>query len=128
MAIVYNTIQEMLAMTRSKSGSSTLPKSEDGKGVKLIAPCTAKETVRLAYRVDGKTANRMFNFFPGEIYAIGDDPILRASIDGYKVKKPYKQDLESRLKDAGIAYEVVRCKSCGGMVRKIEYNVLEVIE
>lgn len=128
MAIVYNTLQEMLAMTRSKSGSSTLPKSENGKGVKLIDPCKGKETVRLAFRVGDKVSNRLFVFYPGEVYEMKDDDLFRQSVNGYKVKKPYKQDLEDRLKDAGIAYEVVRCKSCGGMVRKLEYNVLEVIE
>lgn len=127
MAIVYNTLQEMLAMTRSKSGGKTLPKSENGKGVKLIDACNAKETIRLAYRVDDKTASRLFTFYPGEVYEIKDE-LMRSSINGYKVKKPYKAELEERLKNAGIQYEVVRCKSCGGMVRKLEYNVLEVIE
>lgn len=40
----------------------------------------------------------------------------------------YNANLEATLKNAGVPYEVVKCKSCGGRVKKIEYNQVEVIE
>lgn len=64
---------------------------------------------------------------PGKTYETDDE----AQIDYLRsntVKVRYNPAIEKTLKDAGVPYEIIRCKSCGGRVKKIEYANIEVIE
>lgn len=57
-----------------------------------------------------------------------DDPAQIKYLRENTIRVRYNANLEATLKDAGVPYEVIRCKSCGGKVKKIEYNQVEVIE
>lgn len=57
-----------------------------------------------------------------------DDPAQMKYLRENTIRVRYNANLEQTLKDAEVPYEVVRCKSCGGRVKKIEYNQVEVIE
>lgn len=64
---------------------------------------------------------------PGKLYET-DDKAQMEYIREHSVKVRYNPSIEKSLKDAGIPYEIIRCKSCGGRIRKIEYKNVEVIE
>lgn len=64
---------------------------------------------------------------PGKVYDT-DDPAQMEYIREHTERVRYNAAIEKSLKDAGIKYEVIRCKSCGGRIRKIEYKNVEVIE
>lgn len=64
---------------------------------------------------------------PGTVYET-DDPAQIDYLRNQKIKARYNPNLEQVLTDAGVPYEVIRCRSCGGRVKKIEYSQVEVIE
>ena len=64
---------------------------------------------------------------PGKTYET-HDPAQMDFLRENKIRVRYNAKLEATLKDAKVPYEVIRCKSCGGRVKKIEYNQVEVIE
>lgn len=63
---------------------------------------------------------------PGKTYET-DDEAQKKFIRENRIKVRYNANLEAILKEAGVPYEVIRCRSCGGRVRKIEYNQIEVV-
>lgn len=91
------------------------------------------ETEPVILRMYPKTVNGhvSYNHFtklePGKIYET-DDPAQMTYLREHKEKARYRAELETLLKDAGIPYEIIKCRSCGGRVRKIQYNNIEVIE
>lgn len=64
---------------------------------------------------------------PGKVYETDDEAQIQF-LKEHRERVRYNASLEDALKAAGIPYEVIRCKSCGGRVRKIEYNNVEVME
>ena len=64
---------------------------------------------------------------PGKTYET-HDPAQMQYLKDHREKVRYNPTLENLLKTADIPYEIIRCKSCGGKVKKIEYNNVEVIE
>lgn len=64
---------------------------------------------------------------PGKVYET-DDPAQIEFIKTHTERVRYNAAIEKSLKDAGIPYEVIRCKSCGGRIKKIEYRNVEVID
>lgn len=64
---------------------------------------------------------------PGKKYEIPEKDILDQLVNAKK-RVPYSARAEEKLLDAGVAYEKKQCKSCGGKVLKLEYNVVEVID
>ena len=65
--------------------------------------------------------------YPGKTYET-EDPAQIEYLKEHRERIRYNKGLEDLLKGANIPYEVIRCKSCGGRVKKIEYNNVEVIE
>lgn len=65
---------------------------------------------------------------PKKLYKLPEDEILAKSIRNYTVQHRYTPELEDALKACNATYEVKLCKSCGGKVKKIKYNIIEVIE
>ncbi len=63
---------------------------------------------------------------PGTIYEILEEIIDPIPSTKHKVK--YSPELEQALKEEGIPYEIIRCQSCGGRVKKIEFPILEVVD
>lgn len=64
---------------------------------------------------------------PNKVYET-DDPAQIEYLKENKVRVRHNDALEKLLKGANVPYEVIKCKSCGGRVLKIEYNNVEVIE
>lgn len=64
---------------------------------------------------------------PGKVYET-EDPAQIQYLREYTVKVRYNTEIEQSLKSAGVPYEVIRCRSCGGRIRKIEYSNIEVME
>ena len=64
---------------------------------------------------------------PGKMYET-DDPAQIEYLKEHRERVRHNAGLEKLLKEANVPYEVIRCKSCGGRVKKIEYNNVEVIE
>ena len=46
----------------------------------------------------------------------------------HKRKVRYKKDLADILTKNGVPFELEMCRSCGGRVKKISYQVVEVYE
>ena len=65
--------------------------------------------------------------FPNEIYETSDDAQIEF-LKTHKDKVKYSEALEYALKESGVPYNVIVCKTCGGRVKKIEYSNIEVLE
>lgn len=131
--IQYANFQEMLQVRRGGSGYEELivaKKNSKQPRVKLIDVIEDTQSVVLPKTDNGKTAYRSFKFDPGKTYLLPKDDVgfLKTLVERGKIKKQYSAELEEKLKKAGVEYEVVKCPSCGGRVRKIEYQRFEVIE
>ena len=80
--------------------------------------------------INGKaivTYNNYIRLAPNKVYETDDEAMLNF-FRSYKRKVRYTAELERTLKANGVPYEVERCKSCGGVVKKISYKVVEVME
>ena len=80
--------------------------------------------------INGKdiiTYNHWIRLIPGEEYET-DDPAMIRWFREYRREERWSSSLESALKSANVPYETRMCKSCGGRVKKISYQVVEVID
>ena len=66
-------------------------------------------------------------FAPGEVYETDDEAMI-GFFKAYRREVRYNAELEQALKNSEVPYEIKRCKQCGGVVRKISYPLIEVIE
>ena len=64
---------------------------------------------------------------PNEVYETEDEAMIQW-FRGYRRKVRYSKQLENTLKEAGVPYEIELCRSCGGKIKKISYQVVEVME
>lgn len=100
---------------------------------KLIDAITSPLTLNIAEtkEMNGKkiASYKPRRFIPGKKYEVpeGDELFLR-SLKDCTQKIKYDPSVEKALIDCGATYEIITCKSCGGRVKKIEYQVAEVIE
>lgn len=131
-AVRYDSIQEMVSVRRNRGKVYYLPTCGDtcsGPKVRLATNFTEEWRTSLPIRNErGQNVWRLTGFIPGEWYQVDDVGLLNILKGKAKVKKAYSQDLENTLKGKGVPYEVVKCKTCGGRVTKIEYSVLEIEE
>lgn len=80
--------------------------------------------------VNGKSIisyNHYLRLVPGEEQMTDDEALLKY-LREYKRKVKFNSSLESVLKTKGIPYETEFCKSCGGRVKKIKYQLVEVYD
>ena len=73
------------------------------------------------------TYSNYIRLIPGETYETDDVATLNW-FRNYRRKVRYNSSLEELLKRNNVPYSVEMCKSCGGRVKKINYQVVEVIE
>ena len=130
--IIYGSIQEMMQVRRGAPGYVELEKAKKNSKkprVKLIDVIEDVQSVVLPITADGKTAYRSVKFEPGTVYLLPKDDVgfLNTLKERGKIKKQYDSAIEEKLKKAGVEYEVIKCPSCGGKVRKIEYQRFAVI-
>lgn len=98
------------------------------KTFKLLDIVKNRTQVDVVFRKNGVTKYSYIVLDPGVEYELPEDDLFQKSIYGCKFKKPYTKDMENVLKTNNVPYEVELCKTCGGRVKKLVYNPLEVIE
>jgi len=64
---------------------------------------------------------------PGKVYE-SDDEAMLGFFRAYRRKVRHTEALERNLRSNDVPYEIEYCKSCGGKVRKISYQVVEVYD
>lgn len=64
---------------------------------------------------------------PGKEYESDDEAMIKF-FKAYRRKVRHTDTLEQTLRSNGVPYEVEYCKSCGGKVKKISYQVIEVYD
>lgn len=101
---------------------------------KLIDSIKQPQTVAVARKANGMIRHGHAKMMPGQKYDLeegrGDgkvDPVLLESLRKYKVLKRKTADLVKTLEEAGVEYEEIACKSCGGRVMKLSYRIVEVV-
>lgn len=57
-----------------------------------------------------------------------DDSAMLNWLKAYRRKVKYTKELEELLKANNVTYNIEFCKTCGGKVKKISYQVVEVYE
>lgn len=80
--------------------------------------------------VNGKpivTYSNYIRLTPNEVYETDDEAMLNF-FRNYRRKVRYNAQLENVLKHNNVPYEIEYCRSCGGRVKKISYQVVEVME
>lgn len=80
--------------------------------------------------INGKriiTYSNYIRLAPGKEYETDDEAMLNW-FRAYRRKVKYTTALENTLKAYGVPYETEMCRSCGGRIKKISYQVVEVYE
>lgn len=81
-------------------------------------------------KINGKdivTYSNYIRLVPEEEYETDDEAMIKFLRD-YRRKVRYKPDLARSLEHHGVPYETEMCKSCGGRIKKIVYQVVEVYD
>lgn len=94
----------------------------------LIEPIKTRTQVNIAEKTKGYLQYRYIVLDPEQDYPLPEDETFLKSLKTAKFRKPYDRALEDVLKAYNIPYELEMCKSCGGRVKKIVYNPIEVVE
>lgn len=95
---------------------------------KLIDPIKVPKNLNLAGRENGLVRYRVIRLVPGKKYEIPEDKTLLSELKNATETEKYTEAKEAALIDAGVSYETVMCKSCGGRVKKLKYHIVEVVE
>lgn len=80
--------------------------------------------------ISGKTIVTYSNYIrlaPGTEYET-DDPAMIEFFKTYRRKVKHTDTLEALLASSGVPYDIEYCRSCGGKVKKINYQVVIVEE
>lgn len=86
--------------------------------------------VAVTKRVGNKevvTYSNYVRLVPGKEYET-DDPAMINFLKTYRRKVRHNDTLEANLASSGVPYDIEYCKSCGGRVKKINYQVVEVYD
>ena len=81
-------------------------------------------------RVGGRnivTYSNYIKLIPGEEYETDDEAMIEF-FKNYRRKVRHNGDLANALTRNGVPFEVEFCKSCGGRVKKISYQIVEVYD
>lgn len=73
------------------------------------------------------TYSNYLRLSPGVEYETDDEAMLNW-FKAYRRKVRYNSALELVLKNNNVPYETEMCRSCGGRVKKISYQVVEVYD
>lgn len=98
------------------------------KTFKLLDVIKERTQVDVVYRKNGIPKYSYIVLDPGVEYELPEDELFQKSIRGCQFKKPYSKAMEESLKANNIPYKVEMCKQCGGRVKKLVYNPMEVID
>lgn len=81
-------------------------------------------------KINGKTIVTYSNYIkliPGEEYETDDEAML-TFFRNHKRKVRYNKALADTLTKNGVPFDVEMCRSCGGRIKKLSYQVVEVYE
>lgn len=81
-------------------------------------------------KVNGKNIVTYSNFIrliPGEEYTT-DDEAMVSFFRNHRRKVRYSAELARALDNNGVPYELELCRSCGGKIKKISYQIVEVYD
>lgn len=95
---------------------------------RLISVIKNRTRIDVARKENGFLKYSYVVLDPGVEYEMPEDSTFEASIRNCKFKKFYDRQMEEILIANNIPYKVEMCKSCGGRVKKLVYNPVEVIE
>ena len=73
------------------------------------------------------TYSNYINLVPGKTYETDDEAML-SFFRAYRRKVRYNAEIERALKECNVPYDIEYCRSCGGKIRKISYQVVEVLD
>ena len=73
------------------------------------------------------TYSNIIRLEPGKVYQSDDEAMLNW-FRNYKQKVRHSESLERLLKSNNVPYTIEFCKSCGGRIKKIYYQLVEVFE
>ena len=73
------------------------------------------------------TYSNYIRLVPGKEYET-DDPAMIDFFKTYRRKVRHTASLEEQLSSKGVPYAIEYCRSCGGRVKKINYQVVEVYD
>ena len=91
---------------------------------------TTINNVAVTKNINGRSIVTYSNYIrlvPGKVYE-SDDEAMIEFFRNYKRKVRYTDTLERELLSNGVPFTTEYCKSCGGKVRKINYQVVEVLD
>ena len=80
--------------------------------------------------VNGKSIVTYSNYIrlvPNKVYETDDEAMLNF-FRNYRQRVRYTPTLEALLRENKVAYEVEVCRTCGGKVKKIKYQLVEVLD
>ena len=122
--VVYKSLKEMRAVSAGRVGSFKLDETKAKSYFKLY------DLVKSQQKKLIQTTDRSYQYVtlnPGKHYKLLDDVMMAQITEKFKEKRKYSIELERTLKDAGISYKTIICKTCSGKVKKIEYDTVEVV-
>ena len=122
--VVYKSVKEMRSINSGKVGYFELAETKGKNYFKLYDLVKSPQTKLI------QTTDRAYQYVtlkPGKHYKLLSYEMMEQISDKFKEKVKYSDSLEKTLKDAGMEYEVVKCRTCGGRVRKLEYKTVEVV-
>lgn len=73
------------------------------------------------------TYSNYITLVPDKVYTSDDEAMLNF-FRRYKAKVRYTEALENALKRLGVPYEIEYCKQCGGRIKKLKYQLVEVLD
>ena len=73
------------------------------------------------------TYSNYIRLVPNKVYESDDEAMLNF-FRKYRRKVRYTSDLENVLKSHDVPYDIEYCPTCGGKVKKISYQVVEVMD
>lgn len=122
--IVYKSLKEMRAVSSGQVGSFELQETKAKSYFKLC------DLVKSPQRKLIQTTDKKYEYVtlkPGKHYKLLSEEMMAQITEKFKEKRKYSAELKKTLADAGIDFEEVVCKTCGGRVKKLEYKTVEVV-
>lgn len=121
--IVYKSVKEMRSVNNGNVGSLELTETKGKNYFKLYD--LVKSPQKRMIQMD--KAYKFVTLVPNKHYKLLPDEVMSQIADRFTEKRKYSESLERTLKDAGMPYEIVKCRTCGGRVKKLEYKTVEVV-
>ncbi len=122
--IVYKSLQEMRAVQKGKVGYFELAETKGKNYFKLIDLVKSPQTKLM------QTTQKKYQYVtikPNKHYRLLSDEMMAQISAQFTEKRKYSDALKHTLDAAGIEYKIVKCRSCGGRVKKLEYKTVEVV-